>query len=133
MVSEIARCGAVMITPFGIKIRELRQTHGITMANMAAHLNVSSAYLSQLEHGKRGVPGVIMLDQICALFGLIWEDAEDLKTLAALSHPRVMIDTSHLGKEAMIAANLFAQLLPRVSEEEAQAMAEWLKTRYDQL
>ena len=132
MVYQIASIGSVLMTPFGEKIRELRQIHGISMADMAAHLNVSSAYLSQLEHGKRGAPGVIMIDQICALFGLIWEDAEDLKTLAALSHPRVVIDAKDLGKEAMIAANLFAQLLPRVSEEEARTMAEWLKTRLDQ-
>jgi transcriptional regulator with XRE-family HTH domain len=122
-----------MMTPFGLKIRELRQTHGISMAKMASYLNVSSAYLSQLEHGKRGAPGVIMIDQICALFGLIWEDAEELKTLAALSQPRVVIDTSQLGKDAMVAANLFGQLLPRVSEEEARAMAEWMKTRLDQV
>ena len=121
------------MTPFGKKLRDLRQQNNMTMSAMAEYLGVSSAYLSQVEHGKRGVPGVIMMDQICALFGLIWEDAEALKELAQLSNPRIVIDTGDLGQDAMIAANLFAQLLPKVSEEEAKTMAEWLKTRNDQL
>lgn len=121
------------MTPLGEKLRDLRKQHGMTMASMAQHLGVSSAYLSQVEHGRRASPGVIMMDQICGLFGLIWEDAEALKELARLSNQRVVIDTSGLSQDAMIAANLFAQLLPKVSEEEARIMAEWLKTRQDQL
>ncbi|MGB1036782.1 MAG: helix-turn-helix domain-containing protein, partial [Candidatus Puniceispirillales bacterium] len=38
------------MTPFGEKLRELRKQHGMTMASMAQHLGVSSAYLSQVEH-----------------------------------------------------------------------------------
>ncbi|MBT6257220.1 MAG: helix-turn-helix transcriptional regulator [Alphaproteobacteria bacterium] len=121
------------MTPFGEKLRELRKQHDMTMASMAQYLGVSSAYLSQVEHGRRGTPGMIMIDQICALFGLIWEDAEALKELASLSSPKVVIDTTGLSQDAMIAANLFAQILPKVSEEEARTMAEWLKTRQDKL
>ena len=130
MVPQIA---AETMTPFGEKLRELRKHHDMTMASMAQYLGVSSAYLSQVEHGRRGTPGIIMMDQICALFGLIWEDAEALKELARLSSPKVVIDTTGLSQDAMIAANLFAQILPKVSEEEARTMAEWLKTRQDKL
>jgi hypothetical protein len=56
-----------------------------------------------------------------------------LKELARLSSPKVVIDTTGLSQDAMIAANLFAQILPKVSEEEARTMAEWLKTRQDKL
>lgn len=121
------------MTPFGEKLRALRKQHNMTMSIMADHLGVSSAYLSQVEHGKRGAPGVIMIDQICALFGLIWEDAEALKDLASLSNPRIVIDATGLSQDAMIAANLFSQLLPKVSDEEAKTMAEWLKMRNEQL
>ena len=130
MVHQIA---AETMTPFGEKLRKLRKQHDMTMASMAQYLGVSSAYLSQVEHGRRGTPGMIMIDQICALFGLIWEDAEALKELASLSSPKVVIDTTRLCQDAMIAANLFAQILPKVSEEEARTMAEWLKTRQDKL
>ena len=43
------------MTPFGEKLRDLRKQHGMTMASMAQHLGVSSAYLSQVEHGG-GIP-----------------------------------------------------------------------------
>ena len=58
------------------------------------------------------------VDQICAVFGLIWDDAEELKTLARLSRVRVVIDTAGLGPEATRAANLMAQMLPRADEQE---------------
>ena len=119
------------MTPFGVKMRALRRQHGMTMAAMAAELKLSPAYLSQLERGLRGGPSAAMLDQICALFGLIWQDAEDLKHLGRLSHPRVVLDARGLGVEAVLAANLFAQLLPKVSAEEARQMAAWLEQRLE--
>ena len=41
------------MTPFGAKLRELRKARGITLKEMAESLEISSAYLSALEHGKR--------------------------------------------------------------------------------
>ncbi|MFX8601142.1 helix-turn-helix domain-containing protein, partial [Acinetobacter baumannii] len=49
-----ARAGAM--TPFGLKLRELRRSHGVSLKAMAEALEVSSAYLSALEHGHRGRP-----------------------------------------------------------------------------
>lgn len=121
------------MTPFGIKLRRLRRQYGMTMTDMARELNVSAAYLSQLEHGKRGQPSSVMIDRICAIFGLIWDDAEKLKALAEVSRPRVVINTEALGPEAMRAANLFARLLPRIDKEEIKSMAEWLEHRNKQL
>ena len=121
------------MTPFGLKLRQLRQDKGITMAMMAKTLGITSAYLSQLETGKKGQPSAVMVDQICAMLGLIWDDAEALKDLARLSKPRAVIDTSALGAEATRAANLMAEVLPRVGEEEAKLMAEWLSERRQNL
>ena len=45
------------MTPFGAKIRALRAERGVSQKDMAAALGVSAAYLSALEHGRRGVPG----------------------------------------------------------------------------
>ena len=44
------------MTPFGARVRELRAAKGIQLKDMAQDLQVSSAYLSALEHGKRGRP-----------------------------------------------------------------------------
>ena len=82
------------MTPFGEKVRELRRKKSIALKDMAADLNVSSAYLSALEHGHRGRPSAGFVLQVCGYLGVIWDDAEDLKQLAELSHPRVTIDTA---------------------------------------
>ena len=44
------------MTPFGSRLRELRADRAITMREMAHALEISPAYLSALEHGKRGRP-----------------------------------------------------------------------------
>jgi transcriptional regulator with XRE-family HTH domain len=59
------------MTPFGAKLRELRTTRHVTLKQMSADLQLSSAYLSALEHGKRGRPSPVLLIQICQYFHLI--------------------------------------------------------------
>ena len=116
-------------TPFGARLREIRRGKGLTQAVVARSLGVSVPYLSQLENGRRGQPSPAMVDRICALFGLIWDDAESLKELAGHSRTRVVIETSALGPEATRAANLMAQVLPRIDDEEAGRMARFLAER----
>ena len=93
------------MTPFGMKVRELRKTREITLKKMAEELGVSAAYFSALEHGYRGQPGSGLVQQICGYFDLIWDDAEELRRLAQLSHPRIVVDTSGLSPKATELAN----------------------------
>ena len=93
------------MTPFGARLRELRLNKHVTLQDMAAALGVSSAYLSALEHGKRGRPSWHLIQRIISYFNIIWDDAEDLVRLARLSHPRVTIDTSGLDPLATELAN----------------------------
>ena len=96
------------MTPFGARLRDLRAEKGVTMTKMAAALQVSPAYLSALEHGRKGRPTVGLLHQICAYFSLIW-DAEALRRVAELSHPRVVVDTAGLSPKATELANRLAE------------------------
>ena len=96
------------MTPLGAKIRELREARGISLKEMAAALNVSSAYLSALEHGKRGKPTGFLLHRIIAFFDVIWDEAEELQRLAEMSDPKVTIDTGGLVPEATELANRLA-------------------------
>ncbi len=102
------------MTPFGIKIRELRSQKGVTLTEMAVALDVSSAYLSALEHGRRGRPNRNQVQRICEYFNIIWEDAEELERLASLSHPRVTVDTAGLGADATELANRLAQVIRKL-------------------
>ncbi|WP_307189028.1 helix-turn-helix domain-containing protein [Azospirillum sp. B506] len=82
------------MTPFGERVRSLRDAKGVTLKQMATDLSISSAYLSALEHGKRGRPHPSWSGRSAPIFCIIWDEAEELEPLADLSHPRVTVDTS---------------------------------------
>jgi transcriptional regulator with XRE-family HTH domain len=77
------------MTPFGRRLRELRRSGGRQLKDMAAALGVSPAYLSALEHGHRGRPGGGLVQQVSAYFNLAWDDVDELRRLAELSHPGI--------------------------------------------
>ena len=96
------------MTPFGEAVRKLRERKGVSQKQMAAALNVSPAYLSALEHGRRGLPTFDQLQRIAGYFNIIWDEAEELFLLARSSDPRVVVDTSGLSAEHTAFANLLA-------------------------
>jgi transcriptional regulator with XRE-family HTH domain len=110
------------MTPLGAKMRELRAARGVTLKDMASALNVSSAYLSALEHGKRGRPTWILLQRIIHYFNVIWDEAEELQRLAELSDPRIAIDTGGLSPEATELANRLARDISRLSDEDLHVL-----------
>jgi transcriptional regulator with XRE-family HTH domain len=102
------------MTPFGAKLRALRAERGITQADLAERLQVSAAYLSALEHGRRGAPSTGLVHQVCAELGLIWDASEELLALARLSNPRVMVNTAGLTPEQTALANRIALTIARL-------------------
>ncbi len=111
------------MTPFGEKIRKLRADRAITLKDMSASIGVSSAYLSALEHGKRGRPGWHLIQRIITYFNIIWDEAEEVIRLARISHPRITIDTSGLNPLATELAN---RLADDISKLEPQTLSELL-------
>jgi transcriptional regulator with XRE-family HTH domain len=102
------------MTPFGDRMRKLRAERGLTLKEMADGIGVSSAYLSALEHGKRGRPGWHLIQRILTFFNIIWDDAEEVVRLARISHPRITIDTSGLNPKATELANRLADDIGRL-------------------
>ena len=108
------------MTPLGAKLRALRESRGLTLKDMAKALNVSSAYLSALEHGRRGTPTWVLLQRIITYFNIIWDEAEELQRLAELSDPRVTVDTGGLAPEATELANRLARDIGSLGVEDLQ-------------
>lgn len=106
------------MTPLGAKIRELREARGISLKDMASALNVSSAYLSALEYGRRGRPTGFLLHRMIAFFNVIWDEAEELQRLAEMSDPKVTIDTGGLVPEATELTNRLAADIGRLDPED---------------
>lgn len=106
------------LTPLGVKLRQLRVDRGVTQAQMAQALDVSSAYLSALEHGKRGLPNWAFVQRIVGYFNLIWDDADELETLVFLSNPRVVLDTTELSPQVTRFANVLSERIGHLSDSD---------------
>ena len=115
------------MTPFGARLRALRQSRSLTQKNMAAALNVSAAYLSALEHGHRAAPSFDFVQRVTGYFNVIWDEAEELQRLASLSDPKVSVDTAGLAPQATELANLLAQRIGALPEGRVEEMLKILK------
>ena len=96
---------------------------------LRSDLQLSPAYLSALEHGHRGTPTPALVVQICEYFHLIWDDYEEMHRLAALSHPRVVVDTSGLSPRATELANVLAASIARLDDAMMAEMIAAISTR----
>lgn len=110
------------MTPFGKKLRSIRAERGITLKDMAQAINVSPAYLSALEHGRKGAPTWYLVQRIITFFNVIWDEAEELERLAQISHPRIVVDTSGLGPQATELANKFARHVGSLGENDIKSL-----------
>ncbi len=119
------------MTPFGQRLRELRAERTINARDMAAGLGVSPAYLSALEHGRRGRPNRRFVHQVCQFLGIIWDEAEELQRLADLSHPRVTVDTAGLSPAATELANRLADQIHDLPPETVERMLALLNEDQD--
>ena len=110
------------MTPFGNRLREMRAARGVSQKEMAAAIGVSPAYLSALEHGRRGLPSWSMLQRIIGYFNVIWDEADELAELASRSHPRIVVDTSGLSPRATALANRLSDEIAELDDDALQAI-----------
>ena len=110
------------MTPFGERVRRLRRERGLLLKDMAAHLGVSSAYLSVLGRGEGGKPTWTLVQGIIHYFNIIWDEADELARLADLSEPRVKIDTGSTGPCKTLFANRLAREIRGLTVEEGEAL-----------
>jgi transcriptional regulator with XRE-family HTH domain len=119
------------MTPFGEKLHSLRKSKGISQKSMAAALNVSAAYLSALEHGRRGKPQWSIVQRVITYFNIIWDDAEELQYLASISDPKANINTAELSADATKLANLLANNIAVLKENEIIEILNLLEQKLD--
>lgn len=115
------------MTPFGEAMRELRRQKGVTQRALAAALGVTPAYLSALEHGRRGKPTFELLQRVAGYFNIIWDDAEELFRLAGNSDPRVVVETAGLPPAYTALANDLAKRIRTLSPDVVEEISKILK------
>ena len=109
------------MTPFGERLRTLREERGILLKEMAADLGVSATYLSALEHGRRSKPNWSFVQRVIHYFNIIWDEADELQRLADLSDPRIVVETAGLSQKATLFANLLSRTIGELSDAELDA------------
>jgi transcriptional regulator with XRE-family HTH domain len=110
------------MTPFAHALRDLRQRKGVTQRDLARAIGVSPAYLSALEHGRKGKPSFDLLQRIAGYFNIIWDEAEELFMTAEASHPRVVVDTSGLPPQYTAFANRLAREIRALPPDMLEAL-----------
>lgn len=82
-----------MLSNYGKVLRKIRIDKGLTMAQMAKAIGITSAYLSTIERGKRNIPKSLTQD-IIGHYELSNEQVAELRKAEYLSMDSVEIDIS---------------------------------------
>lgn len=106
-----------MLTEFGKVLRKLRINHQEILKNMADTLNVSSAYLSAVETGKRRIPAD-WVSRISKSYSLTQDEQSELQYAADISAPDVTISLNGVTPARRDAVLSFAKALDGMSDEE---------------
>jgi len=114
------------MTPFGARLRQLREDRGLRLKDMAEELGVSATYLSALEHGRRSKPNWSFIQRVIHYFNIIWDEADELQRLADVSNPKITVDTAGLPPKATELANRLARDIATLTEADLEALLETL-------
>ena len=105
------------MTPFGRFIRHVRTEKGLLLKDIADMLGVTSAYLSAVEHGKKGQPSAAMVSQLEDKLKLTPQQRKELRAAVRDSTSSMEIP-SKATPFAFETANAFARKLPDLSEQQ---------------
>ena len=105
------------VTELGIALRKIRLDKHELLREMAAKLNVSSAFLSAVETGKKRPPANFV-NKISDLYDLSSSEKEELLHAAEMSLDEVRINLSGASSAQHQAAISFAKALNGLTDEE---------------
>ena len=106
------------MTPFGIKLKHIREQRHKSLKDLSRAVKVSTAYISMLENGKRGRPADGLIELICSYFNLSWEEADELKFLAKHSDINTKVNSEKLSLNATMLTNVLKNNIKWLTEEQ---------------
>jgi len=105
-----------MLTEFGKILRKLRIDKGEILKNMADRLNMSSAYLSAIEMGKRAIPNNLVT-RLIEIYALSESDIQQLKRAEAESVTQLKLDIEGASFAKKNAALVFARTFEEMDDQ----------------
>lgn len=115
-----------MLTDFGRILRKIRIDCDEILKDMAEKLNVSAAYLSAVEMGKRNIPEH-WVDKIAEFYNLSQEEKTDLSNAADNSSKSITLNFENINKSQKETAILFAREFENVDTETLEKIKKLLK------
>lgn len=110
-----------MITEFGKFLRSLRQSHAELLKDMAETLNISAAFLSAVEAGKKSIPATLV-SQVIEAYGLPAKQIQQLKAAVDESQRSATIDLEGVSPEARGVAVALARQFNSLSNDELESL-----------
>ena len=115
-----------MLTDFGRFLRKIRTDCGEILKDMAEKLNVSAAYLSAVEMGKRNIPEQ-WVNRISELYNLSEEEKNNLNDAADNSAKSITLSFDNISDSHKETAILFAREFENVDTETLDKIKKLLK------
>ena len=115
-----------VLTDFGRFLRKIRIDCGEILKDMAEKLNVSAAYLSAVEMGKRNIPEQ-WVNRISELYNLSEEEKSNLNDAANNSAKRITLKLDNISNVRKETAILFAREFENVDTETLDKIKKLLK------
>lgn len=115
-----------MLTDFGRFLRKIRIDCGEILKDMAEKLNVSAAYLSAVEMGKRNIPEQ-WVNRISELYSLSDEEKSNLNDAADNSAKSITLNFENISNSHKETAILFAREFENVDTETLDKIKKLLK------
>lgn len=108
-----------MLSNYGKVLRKIRIDKGLTMAQMAKAVGITSAYLSTIERGKRNIPKSLT-QNVINHYELSNEQVTELQKAEYLSMDSVEIDISSAGLHERILVLSLAKNLKNMTYEQVE-------------
>ena len=117
-----------MLTQVGKFLRQMRMNNNEILKEMATKLDVTSAFLSAVENGKKKMPKS-MRNKIVKKYDLSEEDIEALDNAILESNDTVEINIRSLPDDRKGLAISFARTFGELDEEDIQFFTDYLNKR----
>ncbi len=105
-----------MATKLGKYLRHLRLDHNEVLLTMAEKLNISPAYLSSIENGKRSIPDNLVY-QVGQQYYLSDGEMEELKDAVEQSQMKITVDLASANRRQRDTALTFARRFKNCDDE----------------
>lgn len=110
------------------ELKSIRLSNGDNLRSMATKLNVTSAFLSAIENGKKNMPESLIY-KMKEVYGLDGEIVEQLKTSAMESQKIISLNLSNKNSSQRELAVCFARQFDDIDEETNKRIMEILARR----